>query len=84
MYHHSNGIHIYFHQVKQLNNEKNTVFQRNGHLEPYGLALTQDFRNSLAQYIYLRSFLESLVKQLLCYPRGIDAVDSFHICPIAF
>ena len=43
MYHHSNGIHIYFHQVQQLNNEENTVFQRNEHLELHALALTQDF-----------------------------------------
>ena len=80
----SNGIRVYFHQVQQLNDKENTVFQRNEHLELHFLALIQDFRKSLAQYIYLRSFLESLVKQLLCYLRGIDAVDSFHFYPTAF
>ena len=79
LYRHSNGTHIYFHQVQQLYNEENTGFQRNEHLEIHALALTQNFRKTLAQYIYLRSFLESLVKQLSCYPRGIDAVDSFHL-----
>ena len=84
LYHHSNDIRIYFHQVKQLDNEQNTVFQRNEHLELHALALTQDFRKSLAQYIYLRSFLKSLGKQLLCYSRGMDAVCSFHLYLIAF
>ena len=40
LYHHSNGIHIYFHQVQRLNNEENTAFHRNKHLELHALALT--------------------------------------------
>ena len=67
-----------------IENEENTVFQRKQHLKLYALDLTQDFRKSTAQYIYLRSFLESLVKQLLCYACGPDAVDAFHLFSITF
>ena len=84
LYHHWNNIRIYFHQVQQLNTEENTIFQRNEYPDLHALALTQYFRKSPGQYIYLRSFLESLVEQLLCYTREIDAADSFHLYPIAF
>ena len=41
---------------------RDTVFQRKEHFELHALALTQNFRKSLTQYIYLRSFLKSLLK----------------------
>ena len=41
---------------------RDTVFQRKKHFELHALALTQNFRKSLTQYIYLRSFPKSLLK----------------------